>query len=141
MFINEPQTIKTMIKLLLNILLLANLTTQTGKSDAEFSIVFEKVDNQVEIYAGKELLYTSGLIGNNPELNLSYTFKLSDIKGSEITIKLKNGVTEDGNESDRHWEIMYELFKNNEPVDYQWESADDYKTGIVFEKTYDLSTL
>ena len=131
-----------MIKLILNILLLTNLTTpKSGQSDAQFSIVFEKVDNQVEVYAGEKLLYTSGIISNNPEVDLSYSFSQSDITGSEITIKVKNGMTDDANESDRHWEVMYELFKNNQPVDYQWESGDDYKLGVVFEKTYNLNDL
>lgn len=131
-----------MIKSIFSILiLLANVQLGFTQTNDEYYILFTKVDNRVEVYADEVLIFNSGFIDGNPDLDLKVNFNPSDYKGKEIVIKLINGVENAEYQVDPRWEIMFEIFKNGEPVEYQHEYASNNQTGIVFEKSYKVNEL
>jgi DNA-binding XRE family transcriptional regulator len=108
--------------------------------ESENYFYFEKIDNVAIIYVDGEEVYRTEQVKGNPELQLNISlenFVNEDTK--EIYIQLENGHSYNPNIEDKHWEIRYELFLDGQPVDYIWEHADDYRTGIVFDKKYILS--
>ena len=126
-----------------NIILTALLSIlMRTQSEPVYYFLFEKVDNSVEIYFGDSLVYNTGVIESNPDTDLSFRFTRSDLRNRRITLKLINGTDpNDPYQEDEHWEIRYELFMNDEPIDYQWESGDDYQVGTVFTIEYGPSDL
>ncbi|MFT4737622.1 MAG: hypothetical protein ACI8QD_000744 [Cyclobacteriaceae bacterium] len=108
----------------------------------ELSLNFEKIDNQVNILVDDTLVYTSGVIDDNPELELSVDLKQYISANSKaFTIQLINGDPENPYMEDLHWEIRFEVMKDNQPVDFVWEFADDAETGEVLSLTYQLNQL
>ncbi|MFZ9046789.1 MAG: hypothetical protein ACO2ZZ_13095 [Cyclobacteriaceae bacterium] len=117
--------------------MITSLGIFTSQNSSQNYFVFEKIDNEVKILLDDEAHYNSGQISGNPEMELKIDLvDLNEIQ--TITIKLLNGSGQFDQE-DKHWEIRYELFLDDQPVDYIWEYADDSRTGIVFEKKYKLS--
>ena len=108
----------------------------------ELSLNFEKIDNQVNILIDDTLVYTSGVIDDNPELELSVDLKqFIDSNSKAFTIQLINGDPENPYVEDLHWEIRFEVMKDDQPVDFVWEFADDAETGEVLSLTYQLDEL
>jgi hypothetical protein len=101
---------------------------------------FEKIDNIAIIYVEGEEVYRTEQVKGNPDLELTISLENFLNEGTqEILIQLENGHSYNPNIKDKHWEIRYELYLDDQPVDYIWEYADDSRTGIVFEKKYKLS--
>ena len=107
----------------------------------DYYLLFTKIDNRVEVYAGDSLIFDSGFIEGNPDLQLQVDFDPNNLKSNTLTVNLLNGEDVEVEQIDRHWEITYEIFKNEEPIEYQSESGDNYETGLVFSMEYDLNDL
>ena len=112
----------------------------SAESD-DYYLLFTYIDNRVEVYAGDSLIFDSGFIEGNPDLQLQVDFDPNNLKSNTLTVNLLNGEDVEVEQIDRHWEITYEIFKNEEPIEYQSESGDNYETGLVFSMEYDLNDL
>ncbi len=59
----------------------------------------------------------------------------------ELRIDLYNGLDPYDNQVDLHWELVYDLYINDEIVEFVAESDDDGKIGRVFSETHLLNDL
>lgn len=106
-----------------------------------YYINFEKIDNRVDILVNDSLMYTSGTIDFNPDLTEVYSVYLGNFltpKKDKVVVRLYNGHEPYENEEDSSWELKYVLLKNEDLVDYVWESENDGRIGVVFEMTHYL---
>lgn len=103
-----------------------------------YSLLIEKIDNRVEVLLGDSIIYNSGVIDFNPELDFRLNLDSYKVESNKLTIRLFNGSPGRSSDSDPHWELRYLLYKGDEVVEYEWQQEDDYQTGMVFEVTYEL---
>ena len=62
--------------------------TSTAEQDDEYKIVFRKIDNRVLLHVDDSLIYDSGTIGDNPELEIEFFLtKYVEEGKSEIRIE------------------------------------------------------
>lgn len=130
-----------MLSKLLIILLPFCLGPNTEDQMNDFTFIFDKIDNKVEILVNDSIVYTSGTIDNNPNLEGDYEIYLGNFltKAEDIVlIRVYNGHEPYENEKDEHWEIKYVLNEGSAEYDYVWEYGDDNAIGLVFEEEYKL---
>ena len=86
------------------------------------------------------LIYQSKLIDGNPEdLNLKVDISEHLKQGlNKLKVELINGSGQGFFEKDSHWEIFYEIFKNEDPIDYMSEKSSNGTTGLVFSFTHEI---
>lgn len=109
--------------------------------DRDFTIAFDRIDNLAEIVVNDSLIYSSGAIDFNPDLEGSITVYLGSFltnKKDKVVIKLYNGHEPYQVQDDSHWELKYVIFRGDEEYETVWEYADDRKIGLVFEEVYYL---
>ncbi|MEQ8882298.1 MAG: hypothetical protein RLO17_04395 [Cyclobacteriaceae bacterium] len=106
----------------------------------EYYVLFRKIDNRVNIYMEDSLIYQSKLIDGNPEdLNLKVDISEHLRQGpNKLRVELINGSGEGFFEKDSYWEIFYEIFKNEDPIDYMSEKSSNGTTGLVFSFTHEI---
>ncbi|SNS59215.1 hypothetical protein SAMN05421640_0792 [Ekhidna lutea] len=108
-------------------------------SNDDYIVIFDRIDNSVEILVNDSIVYQSGIIDNNPFLGDTYKIPLSIYlteKKDEVIIRLYNGHPPYTEQSDTHWEIKYVIMNGDEQIDYFWDYADDNQVGLVFEEKY-----
>lgn len=126
---------------LLSLVLNFSLTPpeSVAQTNGSYRIVFEKIDNRVEVFIGDSLIYNSGIVRQNPKMELWVNIDDSLLEYSnQLTIKLINGAEGTPDGVDIHWEIKFYIYKGDELIEWDWNDADDGKAGVVFEETYTL---
>ena len=104
-----------------------------------YSIHFSKIDNQATIYVNDSLTYNSGVIDGNPNLNIIVSLnKFLNPGLNLVRVELENGSGEVFESFDEKWEIYYELFEDEFPIDYVAEKDDNGKQGLVFSMTHEI---
>lgn len=109
----------------------------------QYWISFYKIDNQVKVYVDDDLIFDSfDLKKENLEnivLNLDEDL---DSGRHKIRIDLYNDSPYDGFMGfDKHWEVYYEFFRYEVPIDYIHEKGDDGKKGLVFSQTHEIEVI
>ncbi|XOV93979.1 MAG: hypothetical protein ACFHWX_04575 [Bacteroidota bacterium] len=105
----------------------------------DYYILFRKIDNQVKVYLEDSLIYQSKLVDGNPELKLRVDLNEYLKPGqNKIKVELINGSGLGFFEMDNNWEIFYEIFNNNDPIDYMSEESHNGTTGVVFSWTHEI---
>jgi hypothetical protein len=105
----------------------------------EYMLSLEKVDNKVEVLVNDSLVYSTGVMEGNKELGLKVKLNPWLAPGeNQIKVRLYNGSDVLIEQRDKHWEVRYELYRDDEPIDYIWEKGDDFKIGLTFEKSYQI---
>lgn len=124
-----------MISILISLLFLSPQTS----SKPEYFIIFSKIDNQVKVYVQDSLVFQSELVDGNPKMELKVNLNNYLKKGiNDVRVELYNGSGEGFIESDTHWEIYYEIFKDDDPIDYMSEKSENGKEGLVFSMTHEI---
>ncbi len=127
--------------LLLIQFLLSFFIDQPKTEEFDYTFRFSKIDNMVQITVNDDLVYTSGVVDHNPDLDGAYSVYISKYLTSgedKVIIRLFNGYEPYNTQDDKHWELEYQLLKDGKEYEYVWEYADDNKLGLVFEETYYL---
>jgi|GEM_PF-1622206 len=115
--------------------------SKASKKNAETAyMMVYKIDNQLKIFVNDELEYNSGIIDGNPEMNRLVPLSEYLKPGKNIVrIELYNGSGEEGvGYFDEYWEIYYELFYNQVPIDYIHERGNDATNGMAYSKTHEI---
>lgn len=108
-------------------------------SENKYFIQFHKIDNQAKIYVQDSLIFESELIDGNPTLNLKVQLDKYLKKGdNRIRVELYNGSGDGFFEFDEHWEIYYEIFENDIPIDYLNEKSSNGKNGLVLTMNHEI---
>ncbi|MEQ9374971.1 MAG: hypothetical protein RIG68_07340 [Imperialibacter sp.] len=102
-------------------------------------IRFYKADNQVKVYLNDSLLFTSKVFDGNPDLNLDVNLAPHLAKGlNSIKVELYNGYENNDYKEDRFWEIRYEMFNNNQSIDYMHQFSSNGAAGLAFEYKHEI---
>lgn len=106
----------------------------------EYTFAFYRIDNMVEIIVNDSLIYSSGEMKGNPDLEGNITYSIGHLLTDNedvVIVKLYNGYAPYYDfKKDEHWEIDYAIFKNGQEIEQMWDEGDDYRTGLVFEEKY-----
>ncbi len=128
--------------ILLFIQLIGGVFFSTKESDyKDYTIIFEQIDNRVELFVNDSLVFDSESIDGNPELGSTMTIYLGYYltpQPDEIKIKLFNGFEPYNEQDDKHWEIRYMVKEGKEEYDYFWDYNDENQIGLVLEETFYL---
>lgn len=105
----------------------------------DYAILFSKIDNQAKVYIEDSLIFESKVYEGNPELKLR--FSLTDYLKpgfNTLRVELFNGSETATLKPDKGWQIYYEIFENEFPIDYVAEKDDNGKQGLVFSMTHEI---
>lgn len=103
-------------------------------------IKFYKIDNQVKVLVNGQQIFDSGKNEDKTteEISVGLTKYIKSGK-NQVRIELYNDPPYEGFMGfDKHWEVFYELFKRDIPIDYIHESGDDGKQGQVWYLKHDI---
>lgn len=113
----------------------------------KYRIHFYKIDNLAKVYVNDNLSYVSRYMDKNPELNLYVGLSESLEPGKNtIRVELYNGLQEEiqslkkeeMESMDEKWEVYYEVFKENEPIDFIHEKASNKRSGLVYTSIHEI---
>lgn len=130
-----------MMILVSNILfwLLSHSIAEDVQLKNHYYIKFSRIDNQAKVYLEDSLIITTKLYEGNPDLNVE--FDLNDYlkKGiNNVKVELINGSGDGIIGYDTYWQIYYEIFENNIPIDYMSDKSNNGTTGLVFSMTHEI---
>ncbi len=114
-------------------------TTETPpeQTTTEFGISFNKINNKAKIFVDDSLIYESETIHTGYEVDYFIDISPYISIGAEIIkVELYNGVEPYNEQTDRKWEIMFDVVLDGEVVDFVNESKRDNTIGKVFEAEY-----
>ena len=115
--------------------------TQRTDGSNEYKVVFRKIDNRVLLHVEDSLIYDSGTVGGNPDLEIEiFLTEYVEAGKTEIRIDGYNGV-EPYDQADSHWELVYDIYINDEIMDFVREANDKGDVGKVFEEIHFLNEL
>ncbi len=119
----------------------AQVSSDSTNQEDSYKIVFRKIDNKALLFVEDSLIYDSGTIAGNPDLEVEI-FLTDYVKRGQIEIRIDsyNGV-EPYNQADSHWELVYDIYKNDEIIDFVREANDNGDVGKVFEEFHFLDEL
>lgn len=108
----------------------------------DYTFTFTHIDNKVDILVNDSLVFTSGIIDHNPDLENKFSCQIGPFLTpgkDEVTVRLYNAYEPyNVDQNDKHWEIEFVLHKGQKEIDFMWDSKDDFAQGIVFEEKYYL---
>lgn len=107
--------------------------------DDSYAILFTKIDNKALVYVNGKLVYDSGPIDGNPELNEKFDLsKYLQAGDNEIKVQLYNGSELSEYRNDNFWEIRYEIFESGESIDFGYETSKSGSEGLVYEMVHSV---
>ncbi|MEQ8580712.1 MAG: hypothetical protein RIC30_05910 [Marinoscillum sp.] len=114
-------------------------TIEAGEVEGHW-IKFYKIDNQVKVFINGELAFDSGkgLEKKDEDVSFGFTEQLRTGK-NKIRIELYNEPPYEGFMGfDKNWEIFYELFREDIPVNYIHEKDDNGQKGMVWSIEHEI---
>lgn len=143
---------KTSLLLVLTFLIIVSCVSKSGIGEnearqidendiEEYWIKFYKVNSRVKVYLNEEEVHDSGV---HEEITKPFTVGLSDLIANgdnDLKIELFNGPPYDDSLGyDKYWEIDYEIFHYDEPIDFIYEVSHSGRNGMVWDKEHEIST-
>ena len=106
----------------------------------QYTLILKHVDNRVVIYINDSTIFDSGeVLGGTYEREIDLTEYVINQKNN-LKIELYN--TNPPDESMRPgWMIVYDIFINDELVEFISEKRNESREGVVFTESYDLSDI
>ena len=103
-------------------------------------LIFNKIDNKVNVSINDSLIFTSGLISDNPELDIRVDLTPFIKDGSEtLRIDLYNGQAPYVDQLDPYWEVRYDLILNQEIADFDHAFEKNNAVGLVYTNEYQIN--
>lgn len=106
------------------------------------SIIFYKLDDFAKIYAGDSLILdTSEKYGMNPDHDVLVSLGDVLLNGRQLFVEVHNAGCTDCNSN--KWQIIYEIFKDGESVDYVSEDSNGQPAdlGLMTTLEHELESL
>lgn len=106
----------------------------------EYWIKFYKIDNQVKVFVNNAQIFDSGKNEEKAQEEIAVGLSHHLNRGTnEVRVELYNDPPYEGFIGfDKHWEVFYELFNQDVPIDYIHEQADDGATGRVWHIEHEI---
>lgn len=128
--------------MILKIVLLLHSIYPTSHSDQskDYSFVFDRVDNRVEILVNDSVIYDSGTIIDpssfyGKKVSLGAYLKYASNK---VVVRLYNGAEPYRDQIDQEWQLKYRLLEGETEFEHYREKGKDYKIGLILEEKYYL---
>ena len=102
-------------------------------------IAFYNIDNEARVLVNDSLIFDSGIINNNPVLDLEVGLLESLRKGKNLVkVELRNRDCDSCEPTP--WGIRYELIEDGEVVDFVHQNStnEDLGGGLKFEKIHEI---
>lgn len=121
--------------------------TQSAKESAEnqnlvdqYVLILRHVDNQVIIYINDSTIFDTGVLTGGPyEREIDLT-EYVEAEKTNLKVELYN--TNPPTETMRPgWMIVYDIFINDQLVDFIREKRNESREGLVYTETHDLSDI
>lgn len=97
-------------------------------------LIIFKIDNQAIVRINNDLIYDSGIVEGDPEMNVVIDFDKHQISDNDsLTVECYNSRCFDCEINP--WGVMFEVYKNGEQVDYYHEKSNGTSGGgLVYKK-------
>lgn len=105
----------------------------------QYKMVIRHVDNRVVVSINDSTIFDTGTVYGEYVRELDLTGYVNANK-TDLKVELYNGKPPYDTHSPS-WMIVYDLFINDELVDFVTEEKNDGKVGLVYTETHDLSDL
>ena len=105
----------------------------------QFKLVIRHVDNRVIAYINDSTIFDTGTVYGEYNVTIDLTPYVNEDK-NDLKVELYNGKPPYDTHSPS-WMIVYDLFINDELVEFVREEKNDGKVGLVFTESHDLSDL
>jgi len=106
-------------------------------STEDYLVDISVIDNKANVYINDSLIYTSGTVDGNPEVNIQIDLSSLITTGEKtLKIELLNGLEPYHAQDDAKWGLDYDLVVGGEIVDFVSEHGEDNTIGKVFEYNY-----
>lgn len=105
----------------------------------QYKVVLRQIDNRAIVHVDDSVIYDSKTVAGDFNIEVDIT-KLVEEGAIELRVDLYNG-KEPYNQLDTHWDIVYDIMRNDELVEFVRESGDDGRVGKVYSETFYLDEL
>ncbi|WP_424962270.1 hypothetical protein [Ekhidna sp.] len=122
----------------------SNEETQSAPAEAsnqpdQYKVVLRQIDNRAIVHVDDSVIYDSKTVAGDFNIEVDIT-KYVEEGAIELRVDLYNG-KEPYNQLDTHWDIVYDIMRNDELVEFVRESGDDGRVGKVYSETFYLDEL
>ncbi|MEQ8627622.1 hypothetical protein [Ekhidna sp.] len=116
-----------------------NAAVEDANQPDQYKVVLRQIDNRAIVHIDDSVIYDSKTVAGdfNIEIDIS---KYVEEGAIELRVDLYNG-KEPYNQLDTHWDIVYDIMRNDELVEFVRESGDDGRVGKVYTETFYLDEL
>lgn len=114
-------------------------TSVTPEED-QYKLILKHVDNRVIVYMNDSTVFDTGMQPGGPyekEIDLTQF-----VNANKTNLKVELYNSNPPNETMKPgWMIVYDIFINDEVVEFVTEKKNEGTVGVVFTETYDLATI
>ena len=114
--------------------------TKENQKKNECKLVLNHVDNRVIIYINDSTIFDTGIVPGGPyekEIDLTDLVQSGE---TDLRVELYNSNPTDETIKPG-WMIVYDIFVNDELIDFIREKRNETKEGLVYTETHDLSDI
>lgn len=112
---------------------------ESANQPDQYMVVLRQIDNRAIVHIDDSVVYDSKTVAGDFEIEVDITRYVEE-GAIELRVDLYNG-KEPYNQLDAHWDIVYDIMKNDELVEFVRESGDDGRVGKVYSETFYLDEL
>ncbi|MEO9870101.1 hypothetical protein [Ekhidna sp.] len=105
----------------------------------QYKLVLRHVDNRVIVYVNDSTIFDTGTVYGEYVRNIDLT-KYVNAGQTDLKVELYNGKPPYDTMSPG-WMIVYDIFINDELVEFVREEKQDGKVGLVYTESHDLSDI
>ncbi len=113
-------------------------STSTGDTD-EYKLVLKYIDNRVVIHMNDSIVYDSKTVYGAYNIEIFLT-KYVNAGMTDLKVDLYNGKPP-YNIASEEWKVAYDIFINDQLVEFVAEGKKDGKLGLVHTEEHDLSDI
>ena len=116
-------------------------TEEVNKNPEEdqYTLVLRYVDNRVIVYINDSTVFDTGTVYGEYVRNIDLT-KYVNAGQTDLKVELYNGKPPYDTVSPG-WMVVYDIFINDELVEFVREEKQDGKIGLVYTESHDLSDI
>ena len=107
--------------------------------ETEYRMIISHIDNRAVVHINDSVIYDSETLYGPVDVELDLTAYVNTGK-TDLKVDMYNGKPP-YNTSSPGWLIVYDLYVDDEIVEFVSEGAEDGRIGLVYTESHDLSEL